>query len=179
MFWLNRIGPSSGISANPGKGIRVKSLGLLSPSMCCRNFCEMKAVIPAEKILITVPEMVWTTLYLIDKTPRIRARMTEEAIPPSNPSHGLFVTLPTIAATIDDMSIMPSIEMLTMPDRSARIPEKAPNVSGTASRTALESIPARLSCLPAACQTRKPKIRQSAQIPTIRLVHLPNPLISW
>jgi len=99
-------------------------------------------------------------------------------MPPSKPSQGFLVTLPTIAATMDAISIMPSIEILTMPERSARMPEKAPRVIGTASKTALESIPARLSCLSAACQTKKPKIRKSAQIPTIRFVHLPKPLIS-
>ena len=179
MFWLNRIGPINGISASPGNGTRVNMMGLLSPWMCCRNFCEIKAVIPAEKMLMTVPEIVWFTLYLIDKTPKIRANKIEEAIPPNSPNQGLFVTLPTIAAAMDAISIIPSIEMLIMPDRSARMPEKAPNVIGTASRTALESIPARFSCFPAACQTRKPKIRHSAQIPTIRLVHLPNPFTNW
>ena len=178
MFWLNRIGPISGISASPGSGTRVNIWGLLSPWICCRNFWEIKAVNPAEKMLMTVPEMTWLILYLMDRTPKRRARRIAERIPPNRPIHGLFVTLPTIAAAMEAISIMPSIAMLTMPDRSARMPEKAPNVIGTASSTALESMPARLSCFPAACQTRKPKIRHNAQIPTIRLVHLPKPLTS-
>ena len=60
-----------------------------------------------------------------------------------------------IAAVMDAMSIIPSMAMLMMPQRSAKMPENAPSVIGTASKTALESIPARLNDLPAACQTKK------------------------
>jgi len=154
-------------------------LGVIEPLDVLQEFCEIKAVNPVAKMLITVPEITWLTLYLIDNTPRIRANTIEDRIPPKSPSHGLLVTLPTIAATMEAISIMPSIEMLMIPERSARMPEKAPKVIGTASKTALESIPARLSCCPAACQTRKAKIRNNAQIPIIRLVHFLKPLINW
>jgi len=54
MLVLNNIGPTTGICAKPGMGTRGNNGGLLSAWLVCKNFCEMKAVIPAEKMLITM-----------------------------------------------------------------------------------------------------------------------------
>ena len=84
-----------------------------------------------------------------------------------------------MVATIQDISIMPSMAMLMMPERSAKMPEKAPRVMGTASITALESMPARFNDLPAACHTRKLKMTNRKHSPTRALVQRPKLLTSW
>ena len=43
--------------AKPGMGSRANSGGVFRAWFGCKYFCEIKAVIPAEKMLITVPEM--------------------------------------------------------------------------------------------------------------------------
>jgi len=160
-------------------GMRVSIGGAFRFWYFCRNFCEMKAVIPAEKILITVPDTVWLILYLIHNTACSIARATAERTPPRRPIAALLVRLPTSAANMHDISIIPSIAILMVPERSARMPEKAARVIGTANKTALESMPERFKDLPLACQTRKPKTSSSPHKPTRPLVARPKPFTIW
>ena len=98
------------------------------------------------KMLITVPEMIWLVLYLIDSTPCTSPSNAPASTAPSSPIHRLL-TLPTIAPIMAAVSIMPSMAMLTTPARSHRIPDSAPSVSGTA-ESMIRSIPARFRDAP-------------------------------
>ena len=64
------------------------------------------------------------------------------------------------------VNIMPSIAILNTPERSHRIPEKAPTVSGTARTTATLSKPAILGFRSDAPQARKPKMNRAETIPS-------------
>jgi len=52
------MGPMKGMRDSSGTGMRVNIGGAFRFWYFCRNFCEMKAVMPAEKMLITVPDTV-------------------------------------------------------------------------------------------------------------------------
>ena len=127
---------------------------------------------------MTVPETTWLILYLMLKTAWIAASSIDESMPASKPKTALCVRLPTNAAIIDAINIIPSIAMLTVPERSANIPENAAKVMGIANNTALESMPAKLSDLPLACQIKKLKMSNNPHTPTTVLVASPKPLIS-
>ena len=60
-------------------------------------------------------------------------------------------------------SIIPSIAMLMIPDRSQKMPEMAPMVRGVAAVSVLCNMPVRLRLVPLVTQTRNAKaIRKTA-----------------
>jgi len=130
-------------------------------------------------MLMTVPEIIWLILYLMDKTASTQASRTPLAMAASSPSQGDLVMEPTNTPTMAPISIIPSMAMLTTPARSHKTPENAPSVMGTARRTALLSMPPRLRDCPSADQVRKLKTKNSETIPRMTFVARPNPRETW
>ena len=82
----------------------------------------------------------------------------------SNPTQRLSLKDADTTAVIADMSIVPSIPILTMPVRSLITPHSAASAIGVALTSELFSMPIRLNDLPRAAQVRNASTKQMATI---------------
>ncbi len=101
---------------------------------------------------MTVPPMIWSTRYLIDSTPRNEPSTAPDAMPHASPTHVLPAALAVMAATNAAVSSMPSMAMLTTPDRSHSRPARAPSAIGVARNRVPSSRPIKLVSAPRAAQ---------------------------
>ena len=127
-----KIGPMIGMSDSTGITIGSNRGGMFRSLCCDRTRVDRNAVIPAAKMLITVPAMIWLTRYRIARTARTAASSPPVMTAPIRPAQVLPVTLATTAATKAPDRSMPSIAMFTTPARSQSTPDRAANVIGTA-----------------------------------------------
>jgi hypothetical protein len=91
----------------------------------------------------------------------------------------LSVALATTEPVKAAESSMPSMAMLTTPDRSHSTPDKAPNVIGTDRSSVLCSKPTTLSERSRAAQVRNAITNRNTTTPMTRVVRAPKPRVSW
>jgi hypothetical protein len=61
-LFVNRIGPRMGISDRIGRAMGGRRWGALSEGISVSTRADRKAVMPAAKMLMTKPAMIWSTL---------------------------------------------------------------------------------------------------------------------
>ncbi len=90
------------------------------------------AVMPVARMLIAVPETIWSARRWIAKTACTSASMAPKKAAPTSPSSHVPVLSAAQMPKNAPISIIPSSPMLTTPARSEIRPPSAPNVSGVA-----------------------------------------------
>ena len=123
------------------------------------------------KILMAVPLMIWFTLKRMARTARTGPSSPLTITATTRPSHRLSVMLAAMTATMAAVSIMPSMAMLTTPERSHSTPLSAAKGDGGGALQRQVKMPSRLIDLPRTAQTRKANTkdqRHQAQMPAPR-----------
>src|SRR3990172_6206938 len=153
MLFVNTMGPTIGMSLRTGIAIADTRWGALRLGTSVRTRADRKAVMPAAKMLMIVPAMIWSTLYRIASTASTQARRPPARAAPRMPIQGPKAE-PTTADTKAPVSSMPSMAMLTTPARSHSTPDMAAKVSGVALTTLAWITPTRFIERPDAAHTR-------------------------
>ena len=79
---------------------------------------------------MATPEMVWLPCRWMEATAWSTAMAAPASPPIKNPSHGLPVKYPTAVATNAPIVIMPSMPMLSTPERWVMTPPSAAKMRG-------------------------------------------------